>query len=224
MHALGRDNVAALAIGILQKSDVSGPVGVVLQTLDYGRDTVLAALPVDNSIVLFMTTSAMPCGNAPGIVTTAGFFLRADQGFMRRPFVQLRINDLDDETPSCGGRFCFYNCHALTLIPTPCSRALRPQLQCIVSELIRQERLIAIESFSVEAPKTKTLLGKLKELDISGALIVTEEVDENLYLASRNVKSIDVRDVESIDPVSLISYEKVLITVPALKKLEEVLA
>jgi large subunit ribosomal protein L4 len=100
----------------------------------------------------------------------------------------------------------------------------RGALQCIVSELIGQERLVAIESFSVEAPKTKTLLGKLKELDISGALIVTAEVDENLYLAARNVKGIDVRDVEGIDPVSLISYEKVLITVPALKKLEEVLA
>jgi large subunit ribosomal protein L4 len=84
----------------------------------------------------------------------------------------------------------------------------RGALQCIVSELIRQERLVAIESFSVEAPKTKALLGKLKELDISGALIVTEEVDENLYLAARNVKGIDVRDVEGIDPVSLISLRK----------------
>jgi len=100
----------------------------------------------------------------------------------------------------------------------------RGALQCIVSELIRQERLVAIESFSVEAPKTKALLAKLKELDISGALIVTEEVDQNLFLAARNVKGIDVRDVDGLDPVSLISYEKVLITVPALKKLEEVLA
>ena len=96
--------------------------------------------------------------------------------------------------------------------------------QCIVSELIRQERLVAIESFSVEAPKTKALVSKLKELDMSGALIVTEEVDENLFLAARNVKGIDVRDVDGLDPVSLISYEKVLITVPALKKLEGVLA
>jgi len=100
----------------------------------------------------------------------------------------------------------------------------RGALQCIVSELIRQERLVAIESFSVEAPKTKALVGKLKELDIAGALIVTEEVDENLFLAARNVKGIDVRDVDGLDPVSLISYEKVLITVPALKKLEGVLA
>jgi large subunit ribosomal protein L4 len=100
----------------------------------------------------------------------------------------------------------------------------RGALQCIVSELIRQERLVAIESFSVEAPKTKALVEKLKALDMSGALIVTEDVDENLFLAARNVKGIDVRDVDGLDPVSLISYEKVLITVPALKKLEGVLA
>ena len=100
----------------------------------------------------------------------------------------------------------------------------RGALRCIVSELIRQQRLIAVESFAVEAPKTKALLTQLKELEISNGLIITEEVDENLFLAARNVKAVDVRDVEAIDPVSLISYDKVLITVPALKKLEGVLA
>jgi large subunit ribosomal protein L4 len=100
----------------------------------------------------------------------------------------------------------------------------RGALRCIVSELIRQQRLVAVESFSVQAPKTKALLAQLKDLEISNALIVTEEVDENLFLAARNVKAVDVRDVDAIDPVSLISYDKVLITVPALKKLEEVLA
>ena len=83
---------------------------------------------------------------------------------------------------------------------------------------------MAVESFSVQAPKTKALLAQLKDLEISNALIVTEEVDQNLFLAARNVKAVDVRDVDAIDPVSLISYDKVLITVPALKKLEEVLA
>ena len=97
----------------------------------------------------------------------------------------------------------------------------RGALRCIVSELIRQQRLIAVESFAVEAPKTKALLTQLKELEISNGLIITEEVDENLFLAARNVKAVDVRDVEAIDPVSLIGYDKVLITVPALKKLEE---
>ena len=100
----------------------------------------------------------------------------------------------------------------------------RGALRCIVSELIRQQRLVAVESFVVEAPKTKALLTQLKELEISNGLIITEEVDENLFLAARNVKAVDVRDVEAIDPVSLISYDKVLITVPALKKLEGVLA
>ncbi len=100
----------------------------------------------------------------------------------------------------------------------------RGALRCIVSELIRQERLVAVESFAVETPKTKSLVARLKDMDINSALIVTEEVDENLFLAARNVKALDVRDVAALDPVSLISHEKVLITVPALKKLEEVLA
>ncbi|MCR9262204.1 MAG: 50S ribosomal protein L4 [Pseudomonadaceae bacterium] len=100
----------------------------------------------------------------------------------------------------------------------------RGALQCIVSELIRQERLVAIESFNIDAPKTKALLNQLKSLDLRSVLIVTEEVDENLYLASRNVKGVDVRDVQGVDPVSLISHDKVLVTVGALKKLEEALA
>jgi large subunit ribosomal protein L4 len=100
----------------------------------------------------------------------------------------------------------------------------RGALQCIVSELIRQGRLVAIESFNIDAPKTKALLSQLKTLDLRSVLIVTEEVDENLYLASRNVKGVDVRDVQGVDPVSLISHDKVLVTVGALKKLEEALA
>lgn len=100
----------------------------------------------------------------------------------------------------------------------------RGALQCIVSELIRQERLIAVEAFNIDAPKTKALLNELKNLDLRSVLIVTEEVDENLYLAARNVKGVDVRDVQGVDPVSLISHDKVLVTVGALKKLEEALA
>jgi large subunit ribosomal protein L4 len=100
----------------------------------------------------------------------------------------------------------------------------RGALQCILSELIRQDRLVACESFSVDAPKTKALLEQLKPLALDNVLIISETVDENLYLAARNLKHVDVRDVEGVDPVSLISYEKVLITVSALKKLEESLA
>jgi large subunit ribosomal protein L4 len=100
----------------------------------------------------------------------------------------------------------------------------RGALRCIVSELIRQDRLIAIESFSLDTPKTRSLLEKLKLLDLSDVLIVTESVDDNLYLSARNLKGVEVRDVEALDPVALVSHEKVLITVTALKKVEEVLA
>ena len=100
----------------------------------------------------------------------------------------------------------------------------RGALQCILSELIRQERLVACESFGVDAPKTKGLIAELNKLDLSNVLIVSDEADENLYLASRNLKDVDVRDVQGIDPVILLSHDKVLITVSALKKLEEALA
>ena len=75
----------------------------------------------------------------------------------------------------------------------------------------------------MDAPKTKGLLAELEKLDLRNVLIVTDEVDENLYLASRNLKDVDVRDVQGVDPVSLLSHDKVLMTVGALKKLEEAL-
>lgn len=100
----------------------------------------------------------------------------------------------------------------------------RGALRCIVSELIRQDRLVAVEAFQIDSPKTKSLLSRLKDLDLASVLIVTEEVDENLYLSSRNLKGVDVRDVSGVDPVSLIAHDKVLVTVGALKQLEEALA
>ena len=100
----------------------------------------------------------------------------------------------------------------------------RAAMRCILSELVRQERLVVVESFSVESPKTKQFIAKLNELSLDNALLVTEEVEQNLYLAARNVPHIDVRDVTALDPVSLVGFEKVLVTVPALKKIEEVFA
>ena len=100
----------------------------------------------------------------------------------------------------------------------------RGAIQSILSELVRQERLIVVESFGVEAPKTKELLAKLNEYGLTDVLIVTPEVDENLFLASRNLYKVDVRDVQGIDPVSLIAFDKVLITADAVKQLEEALA
>ncbi len=100
----------------------------------------------------------------------------------------------------------------------------RGALRCILSELVRQDRLVACESFSVDTPKTKALIAQLKSLQLDNVLIVSDCVDENLYLSARNLKNVDVRDVQGVDPVSLISHDKVLMTVGALKKLEESLA
>ncbi|MBZ2190449.1 50S ribosomal protein L4 [Alcanivorax sp. JB21] len=100
----------------------------------------------------------------------------------------------------------------------------RGALQCILSELVRQERLVVVDEFAVETPKTRVLQEKLKALGLSNVLIVADEVDENLFLSARNLPRVDVRDVQAIDPVSLIAFEKVLVTVSALKKLEEALA
>ena len=99
----------------------------------------------------------------------------------------------------------------------------RAALRCILSELNRQERLVVVEDFALEAPKTKVLVQKLGQFDLSEALIVTEDVNENLYLASRNLHKVDVSDVQGVNPVSLIRFDKVVVTVAALKKFEEIL-
>lgn len=99
----------------------------------------------------------------------------------------------------------------------------RAALRSILSELARQERLVVVEEMALEAPKTKLLVKSLAELDVKGALIVTEEVTGNLYLAARNLHDVDVRDVNGVDPVSLIGYDKLVVTVAALKKFEEML-
>lgn len=99
----------------------------------------------------------------------------------------------------------------------------RAALRCILSELNRQERLVVVESFDIDAPKTKALVQQLAQYDLNDALIVSEQVSENLYLASRNLHKVDVRDVQGVDPVSLIRFEKVVMTVSALKKFEEIL-
>ncbi|RTR01559.1 50S ribosomal protein L4 [Halomonas nitroreducens] len=100
----------------------------------------------------------------------------------------------------------------------------RAAMRSILSELVRQERLVAVDAFAVETPKTKQLVAKLAELGLEKVLIVTEEVDENLYLAARNIPNVDVVDVAAADPVSLVAFDKVLATVSALRKFEEKLA
>lgn len=100
----------------------------------------------------------------------------------------------------------------------------RAAMRCILSELVRQERLVVVEQFSMDAPKTKQFIAKMKALDLVNALVITEDVEANLFLAARNVPHVDVRDVAGIDPVSLVGFDKVVMTVAALKKVEEALA
>ena len=100
----------------------------------------------------------------------------------------------------------------------------RAAMRSILSELVRQERLVAIDSFAVDAPKTRELVGKLNELGLDNVLIVTVDADDNLYLAARNLPGVAVCDVASADPVSLIGFDKVLMTKAAIEKIEERLA
>ena len=100
----------------------------------------------------------------------------------------------------------------------------RGAMQCILSELIRQDRLIVVNEFTVESHKTKDLVNKLKEFELDNVLIISDQVQQNLYLAARNLHKVDALDVSGLDPVSLIGFEKGLITVPALKKVEEILS
>lgn len=100
----------------------------------------------------------------------------------------------------------------------------RGAMRCILSELIRQDRLLVVDDFAMESHKTRELAGKLNEFSLDNVLIVAEQVEENLYLAARNLPRVDALDVGGLDPVSLIGFEKVLMTVPALKKVEEMLS
>lgn len=96
----------------------------------------------------------------------------------------------------------------------------RAALRSVMSELIRQDRLVVVNELVLEAPKTKLLATKLKEYDLDNVLILNEAFDEKLFLAARNLPNVGICDVASMDPVVLIRFEKVLVTVPALKLIE----
>ena len=96
-------------------------------------------------------------------------------------------------------------------------------ISVIFSELVRSERLKIVKDFEVKDVKTKNITALLKTLDVKDALLMTDELDENLYLSSRNLYHVGVCDTQSIDPVSLIGYENVVITEAALKKIEAML-
>jgi large subunit ribosomal protein L4 len=99
----------------------------------------------------------------------------------------------------------------------------RGALRAILSELARQGRLVAVSDFSVTEAKTKALVARLKTMGASDALIVSDAVDDKLWLAARNIPNVDIRTVAHADPVALLRHEKVIMTQAALKKFEEML-
>jgi len=103
-------------------------------------------------------------------------------------------------------------------------KAYRAGIASIFSELARQDRLVVVEKIDVDAPKTKDLLKVLDEHKLDDVLIITEDVSENLFLASRNLHKVDVTDVAGLDPLRLVGFANVLISVEALKRVEEWLA
>ena len=100
----------------------------------------------------------------------------------------------------------------------------RSAIRNILSELVRQERLLVIDDLSVDAPKTKLLAEKVKAMGLDNTLIVVDELNDNLYLASRNLKHVDVCEAKRVNPVALVNSDKVLMTVNAVKQIEGMLA
>lgn len=97
----------------------------------------------------------------------------------------------------------------------------RGAMQSIFSELVRQNRLIIFKKFSLDLPKTKLLVRKLADIGLKNVLIIIKGIDNNLFLAARNLYKVDVCDVNLINPVSLISFEKIILTTEAISKIEE---
>lgn len=99
----------------------------------------------------------------------------------------------------------------------------RAGIRAILSQLAREDRIAVVDSFQLESPKTKVAATKLKSMGLESVLIITDTVDENVYLATRNLAHVAVVEPRYADPLSLIHYKKVLITKPAIAQLEEML-
>jgi len=97
----------------------------------------------------------------------------------------------------------------------------RGAIQSMLSELVRQDRLVVADAFTVDAPKTKQVVEKLKKLNLDRVLIIVEAIDEKLFLAARNLPFVEVLPVAALNPLSLASYDKVLVTSGAVKLIEE---
>ena len=103
-------------------------------------------------------------------------------------------------------------------------KAYRAAIRSILSELVRQERLVVSDDFAVSEPKTKQLIAKLSDMKLKDVLLVTHDLDENLALAQRNLYHVGVMEAQEINPLSLIGFDTVLMTSEAVKQIEEKLA
>ncbi len=103
-------------------------------------------------------------------------------------------------------------------------KMFRAGLSSILSQLAREERLVVVDTFTVDQPKTKLLTQKLKGMGLANVLIITEAIDDNLHLSSRNLPHVSVMNVANTDPVSLMRHEKVIVTRGAVTKIEELFA
>ena len=97
----------------------------------------------------------------------------------------------------------------------------RAGVRSILSELHRQQRLLVVEDITVDAPKTKQMVSKLADLGVNKTLIITETGDESLYLSARNLHHVEVCDVAGMNPVNLLRYDHVVVTVGAIRVIEE---
>jgi len=97
----------------------------------------------------------------------------------------------------------------------------RVAIRSILSELARQDRLVVCDDFTMDAPKTKDLVTRLKKFDQGSVLIISDSIDKNLSLSARNLHRVDVCNVNQMDPVSLVGFETVVMTTPAVKQVEE---
>lgn len=100
----------------------------------------------------------------------------------------------------------------------------RAAMRSILSELVRQDRLMVMDEFALEQPKTKLLAEQLKTLGLDSVLILTDKMEENIFLAARNLHKVGLSEASAVDPVNLVRFDKVLATVTAIKQLEESLA
>ena len=100
----------------------------------------------------------------------------------------------------------------------------RAGVSVIVSQLIRDNRLLVTDTFNIDTYKTKALSEKLKALELDEVMVITHEIDDNLLLSSRNIPRVAIVEVKNVDPVSLLRFEKILITTEGLKKFEEILS